>query len=263
MTNNTTLPQHTHSKMPRGNRRASLAVRLADIQPRGIVPPEEIPGTKKWCYRRDMESGRVKYNAEKAQESFFSSCSVQEQAAYDQLIPHTLSTDLESNNESLIDAIDRWVDGNGWQYIDGGEYDGSWVNPSYPNRIFNGTSRTLPIRGGVSETVVFPVASDDEDPIGLACHFEVSIAGTKSNILPNKWTNYDSTRKGRIQAKNNASSIRSLERWEEYQTAGKIRDPMMRQHAIQALKSKFLSKDIRKEQVEMGYYSDDSIHDEL
>jgi len=242
--------------MPRGNRKASLSERLANIQPRGIVPPGEIPGTKTWCYLRDLDSLGEKYNAQKAQESFFANYSVEELAAYAQLIPHTISMGLESNNESLIDNINRWIDGNGWQYIDGGEYDGSWVNPRYPNRIFIGTSRTLPIRGGVSETVVFPVASNDEDPIGLACHFEVSIAGTRNNILPNKWTNYDSTRKGRQQAKSNASSIRRLKRWEEYQTAGKIKDPMRRQYAIQALKEKFLNKDIRKEQAEMGYDCD-------
>jgi hypothetical protein len=246
--------------MPRGNRKASLAVRLANIQPRGIVPPEEIPGSQTWILKKFLESTRLKYDAKAAQESFFDSYSVEEQAAYAQLIPHTISMGLESNNESLIDGINRWVDGNGWQYIDGGEYDGSWVNPCYPNRIFTGTSRTLPIRGGSSETVEFPVASNEEDPIGLACHFEVSDAGMKSNILPNKWTDYDSTRKGRLQARANASSIRRQKRWEEYQAAGKIKDPMKRQYAIEALKSKFLSKDIRKEQAEMGYDSD-HVHD--
>ena len=246
--------------MPRGNRKASLAIRLANIQPRGIVPPEEIPGSQTWILKKFLESTRLKYDAKAAQESFFASYSVEEQAAYAQLIPHTISMGLESNNESLIDGINRWVDGNGWQYIDGGEYDGSWVNPRYPNRIFTGTSRTLPIRGGSSETVEFPVASNEEDPIGLACHFEVSDAGMKSNILPNKWTDYDSTRKGRMQVRANASSIRRQKRWEEYQAAGKIKDPMKRQYAIEALKSKFLSKDIRKEQAEMGYDSD-HVHD--
>ena len=47
------------------------------------------------------------------------------------------------------------------------------------------------------------------------------------------------------------------------QTAGKIKDPMKRQFAIQALKAKFLNKDIRQEHTEMGYYSDDAIHDDL
>ena len=46
-------------------------------------------------------------------------------------------------------------------------------------------------------------------------------------------------------------------------TAGKIKDPMRRQYAIQALKSKFLDKDIRKERAEMGYDSDYAIHDDL
>ena len=249
--------------MPRGNRKASLSNRLANIQPRGIIPPEEIPGSQTWLLKKNLESTRLKYDAKAAQESFFDSYSVEELAAYAKLIPHTISMGLESNNESLIDGINRWVDGNGWQYIDGGEYNGSWVNPRYPNRIFTGTSRTLPIRGGISETVEFPVATNEEDPIGLACHFEVSNAGMQSNILPNKWTNYDSTRKGRLQAKANASSVRRKKRWEEYQTAGKIKDPMKRQFAIQALKAKFLNKDIRQEQTEMGYYSDDAIHDDL
>ena len=250
--------------MPRrGNRKASLASRLANIQPRGIVLPDEIPGSQTWLLKKNLESTRLKYDAKKAQESFFANYSVEELAAYAKLIPRTISMGLESNNESLIDGINRWVDGNGWQYIDGGEYDGSWVNPRYPNRIFVGTSRTLPIRGGDSETVEFPVATNEEDPMGLACHFEVSNAGMQSNILPNKWTNYDSTRKGRLQAKANASSVRRLQRWNEYQTAGKIKDPMKRQFAIQALKANFLNKDIRQEQTEMGYYSDDAIHDDL
>ena len=250
--------------MPRrGNRKASLASRLANIQPRGIVLPDEIPGSQTWLLKKNLESTRLKYDAKKAQESFFANYSVEELAAYAKLIPRTISMGLESNNESLIDGINRWVDGNGWQYIDGGEYDGSWVNPRYPNRIFVGTSRTLPIRGGDSETVEFPVATNEEDPMGLACHFEVSNAGMQSNILPNKCTNYNSTRKGRLQAKTNASSVRRLQRWNEYQTAGKIKDPMKRQFAIQALKANFLNKDIRQEQTEMGYYSDDAIHDDL
>ena len=141
--------------MPRrGNRKASLAIRLANIQPRGIVPPEEIPGSQTWILKKFMESTRLKYDAKAAQESFFASYSVRRTSCICATnSTHTISMGLESNNESLIDGINRWVDGNGWQYIDGGEYDGSWVNPRYPNRIFTGTSRTLPIRGGVSETV--------------------------------------------------------------------------------------------------------------
>ena len=55
--------------MPRGNRKASLSERLANIQPRGIVPPGEIPGSKTWCYLRDLDSLAVKYDAQKAQEN--------------------------------------------------------------------------------------------------------------------------------------------------------------------------------------------------
>ena len=243
--------------MPRrGNRKASLSERLANHQPRGIVPPEEIPGTQAWGLKKVMESTRLKYDAQKEQESFFTTYSVKDIAEYKKLIPRTLLCDVEADHETLIDNINRWVDGNGWQYIEGGEYDGSWVNPRYPNRIFSGTSRTLKIRGGISETVVFPVSHDGEDPIGLACHFKVSNAGTRCNIKPNRWTNYDSTRKGRRWAKFTASAARRFKRWEAYQEAEKISNPMKRQNAICALKTQFLSEDIRKEHAEMDYDSD-------
>jgi len=237
----------------RGNRKASLAVRLANIQPRGIIPEEKMPGTYAWSKQRDAESCRGQYNAKIARESFFANRSVAEIAEYAYKIPKTNPIRQESKNESIIDNVNQWIDGNGWQYIDGGEYDGSWVNPQYPNRIFSGSSRTLPIRGGVSETVLFPIANNEEDTIGLACHFEVSMAGTKCSILPNKWTNYDSTRKGRLQAKNNASSARRQKRWDAFEEAYKIKDPVKRQEANLALKAQFLSEDILKERTEIGY----------
>ena len=82
--------------MPRGNRKASLAIRLANIQPRGIVPPDEIPGSQTCILKKFMESTRLKYDAKKAQESFFASYSFEELVAYAQLIPHTISMGLES-----------------------------------------------------------------------------------------------------------------------------------------------------------------------
>jgi len=239
----------------RGNRKSSLSARLANIQPRGIVPSEEIPGTQAWLCRRELDSLRVPYKAQEAQDSFFTNYSLEERAAYSKLIPCT--TALKSNNETLIDNINSWVDGNGWQYIDGGEYDGSWVNPRYPNRIFDGTSCTLPIKGGISETVAFPVASNEEDPFGIACHFEVSIAGTRNSIFPNKWTNYDSTRKGRRWAKYAASAARRQSRWEKYQTVNQIKDPIKRLDATYALKAQFLEEDRLKKNAKMGYNSDD------
>jgi len=249
-----TSTQTTSRMTKRGNRKASLVDRLANLQPRGIVPSVKIPGTNDWVHVRDIGE---KYNAKKAQESFFANYSIAEIVDYRQLIPHTLPTGLKLKNEQLIDKINRWIDENDWNYIEGGEHDGSWVHASYPNRIFLGDSRTLPIRGEVSETVVFPVARNDEDPIGLACHLEVSGAGTRTNVIPNMWTHYDSTRKGRLQAKANARSIRRQKRWAEYQAAGKIKDQTKRNYAIQTLKAKFLSEDILKDNVAMGYDMDD------
>jgi hypothetical protein len=242
--------------MPRGNRKANLSSRLANIQPRGILPPEKIPGTKTWCYLRKEATANIPYDSKKARDSFFSNFTSEELKTYPRCIPRTRSYGTESTNETLIDNINRWIDGNGWQYIDGGEYDGSWVNPRYPNRIFKGTSRSLPVTGGVTETVEFPVANHEEDPLGLACHFKTSIAGTKSTVLPNKWTDFDSTRTGRVQAKNNAKAARRLKRWMEFQEAEKIKNPVSRQNAVHALKAKFLSEDFKTEQVRMDYDDD-------
>ena len=81
--------------MPRrGNRKASLASRLANIKPRGIVLPDEIPGSQTWLLKKNLESTRLKYDAKKAQESFFANYSVEELAAYAKLIPRTISTTL-------------------------------------------------------------------------------------------------------------------------------------------------------------------------
>jgi len=239
--------------MPRGNRKASLASRLADIQPRGIVSPSEIPGTKTWWFLRNEASSNVPYNAEDARENFFTNFSVEDLANYAQLIPRAFSMGKATQNENLIDNINRWVDSTGWQYIDGGEFNGSWVNPQYPNKIFSGTSCCLPVSGGATETVEFPVASHEDDPRGLACHFEVSVAGIKSTIKPNKWTNYDSTRKGRLQARNNKKAAIRFKRWEAYEEANQIKDPMKRKNAIHTLKAQFRSENISKERAEMGY----------
>ena len=232
--------------------KASLSLRLTQLTPRGIVPPCEIPGAKEYVSLRNKEFN-VGYNAKKARECFFETFKADELIKYQQCIPLTESTGPETENEQLIDNINRWIDSCEWQYIESGTYGGSWVNVQYPDRIFSGASCSLPVSNGITETVEFPVESQEEDPLGLACHFESSLAGTKCTVRPNQWINYDSTRRGRLQARSNAQAAIRFKRWEAFDAANQIRDAMNRQHAIYTLKAKFLSENITKEHADMGY----------
>jgi len=249
------LLKHTRTYiliMPRGNRKANLSTRLAAIPKRGIVPQAEIPGSEEWSRLR----APAKLNTDFS-ESFFENYTHEERQHYlKYCIPRTVKTGATATNEVLIDNINRWVDGNGWQYIEGGEYDGSWVNPQYPNRIFEGNSMTLPITGDVSETVEFPVSSHEDDPIGLACHFRVSCAGTKREVLPNRWTEYDSTRRGRKQRRSNERKARRQMRGEAFAEANKIQNAEKRENAIAELKSKFHMEDVKRERAKMGIDED-------
>jgi len=239
--------------MPRGNRKENLSTRLANCPKRGVVPESEIPGTRKW----NEQNVTVAFNSDKMSESFFEGYSHEERQHYlKNCIPRTVKHGKYIANESLLDNINRWVDGNGWQYIEGGEYDGCWVNPQYPNRIFQGNAITLPITGGDYETAEFPVASNEDDTMGLALHFEVYCAGSKMNILPNRWRNYDSTRRGRKQVRSNQRKARRQKRGEAYAEASKITNPIKREEAIADLKAKFHMEDVHRERMKMGIEND-------
>lgn len=229
----------------RGNRKTSLADRLASIKNIPLKPSDEIPGTKEWRLLNELKSLKVKYNPKKARELFFENSSIENRREYNKCIP-SFAKKSYSNNERLIDQINEWVDGNGWQYINGGERNGSWVNPQYPNRIFNGVSSVIPTNDG-SETIEFPIANKEDDLLGLACHYKVYNSGKTCGILPNKWTYNDSTRNGRLQVRRNARHIKRLRRYEQFEEAEKIKNPIKCQEAIMNLKAQFLSDDIAEE----------------
>lgn len=251
------LKQPTYSKaylnMPRGNRKENLSTRLARLPNRGVVPESEIPGTSEWNHRNKS----IPINTDKMCESFFEGYSHEERQHYlKNCIPRTVKHGKFSANERLIDNINRWIDENGWQYIEGGEYDGSWVNPQYPNRIFQGNAITLPITGGDCETVEFPVANHEEDTIGLALRFEVYCAGEKMNIIPNRWRSYDSSRKGRKQVRSNKRRARRQKRGEAYAEAYNIKNPEKSVEAVATLKAQFNMEDVHRERAKMGIEND-------
>ncbi len=234
--------------MPRGNRQVNLSSRLAAIPKRGIVPSREIPGSTEWLH----ENKPVRLDSTDVSESFFENYSHEERQHYmKNCIPRSFGNSKHAANEALIDNINRWVDGNGWQYIEGGDYHGSWVNPRYPNKIFEGSSITLPTSYAV-ETAEFPVASNEDDTLGLACHYEVTGAGSQLTISPNKWIHYDNTRRGRKQRRSNERKARRQRRGAAFADANKIQNPEKRADAIAGLRAEFHAEDVKREQIKMG-----------
>ena len=238
--------------MPYGNKSQNLQTRLQKTTNLfGHREPHEIVGTKSWA-RVKNQTQNISYNAVKSQERFFEGMSHEDKMSFiKNKIPHSFPSDQFIKNTKLIDNINYWVDEHGWHYVEGGEFDGMWVNPTYPNKLFRGDRRTMQISPTTSETVEFPCSSFEEDPKGIALH--VSANNTHVNILPNKWTNVDDTRRGRKIIRQNKMRSRRHSRWEQYNEADNIKDPIERREVIAGLKMKFQSEDIKKEQKVMGY----------
>ena len=230
--------------MPRRNNRESLESRLKKIIPRGKMHPEEIPGTFEWFALQKRNNVRSVYNEEVHRQGFFENMDTEEMHKFSKNLPHDLPLMIWKKNETLIDNINNWVDGNGWQYIDGGEFHGSWVNPRYPECIFQGAIKTYPVSGGVMENVEFPISSSDEDSQGLACHFETDSNTLQTYIVLNKWISYDTIRRGRRQSTYNKLCDKYRKRWEQFQEIEQIKNLEQRANARTILKSNMCQEDI-------------------
>ena len=241
--------------MPYGNKSQTLQTRLQKTTNQfEHREPHEIVGTNSWTRIKNQTQYINGYNAAKSQERFFDGMSHEEKLDFTKnKIPHKFLGDQFAKNTKLIDNINFWVDENGWHYIEGGEYNGMWVNPTYPNKLFRGDRRTMQISPSTSETIEFPCSSFEEDPKGIALHVSVNNSGTGLEILPNKWTNMDDTRRGRKIVRQNKMRERRHSRWEQYNEAENIKDPIERREVIAGLKMKFQSEDIKREQKAMGY----------
>ncbi len=124
----------------------------------------------------------------------------EEQAdAYKRYLPgtQTLGRGPPGVNSQPYSDIQAWTEGNEWQRLDGGKHDGKWVNSQYPNEIF--VSGRLTDSNG--DDVHFPLATNDADPLGIACLYELSAGGSRCRVRPNKWTRPTDTRRGRRAAK--------------------------------------------------------------
>ena len=91
-------------------------------------------------------------------------------------------------SSQLADQILDFIDAGEWAQVEGGEHDGRWINPKhYPERIFN-TGRVK--ESSTDEMHYFPISGTDEDPKGLALHYNVTGCGQYYTIEPNIWRVY-------------------------------------------------------------------------
>lgn len=238
--------------MTNGNKSITLQNRLQQTSRSFSRDTHNIVGTKEWAFTKRSDRNVIKYNAEKARESFFSSMSHDEKQNYLSKIPRAFADSQKLKNEKFIDNITAWIDGNGWQYIEGREAHGSWINPHYPNQTFQGGMASLPVTNGV-ETIEFPLSSFEDDPHGIACHVNACNSGLRKEIRPNKWTDMAATRRGRKQKRTVEMYNRRYSRREQYNEANQIKDVMCRNEAIAGLKMNFHNEDVRREQKKMGY----------
>jgi len=91
----------------------------------------------------------------------------------------------EGASEVLIDKILEFVEYGEWAQIEGGEHDKRWINTRhYPNQIFE-TGQIKEAK--TDEIYYFPLAATDDDPKGMAMHYEISAGGGTYTVEPNIW----------------------------------------------------------------------------
>ena len=91
----------------------------------------------------------------------------------------------------LITKILNYTSQNGWAHIEEGEDDKKWVTSQYPDKVFK-SGKICEFATG--ETHYFPVASNEEDPLGIAMHYEVSGHGTSYKSDHNGYIPYGNAR---------------------------------------------------------------------
>lgn len=97
-------------------------------------------------------------------------------------------TKIDMHKQSaLVDQIVNYTNANGWSQISGGEHDKKWVNPAYPDNIFN-TGRI--IEEATGDVIYFPISNMEDDPEGLALHYNISADGASYSIYHNGYTAY-------------------------------------------------------------------------
>jgi len=168
--------------MPRRrNNHESLAVRLARITPSGPREPHQIPGSRAWSAHRTANHQQVPYES-----NYREGMSAEEIRAFEKIMDsYRCFPDMALlKQQGVINEIIDRTDHNGWQLIEGGELDSKWVNAAYQDKVFNSGKIIDQING---DEILFPISSGEDDPQGLAFHFEAPCGGAQSRIVSNEW----------------------------------------------------------------------------
>ena len=155
--------------------------------------PHEIVGTAEWGYAQYLENvrqtGVVRDFAPSTVDAYkFKSGSY---------TPEQLKAESELVNNILnFTAASEWAqiedtDENGVSK----ENDKKWMTPKYPDQLFE-TGRVLEHATG--ETHYFPIANMEDDPLGIAMHYEVSPDGTTYTIRHNGFVPYGNAKDRRF-----------------------------------------------------------------
>ena len=95
----------------------------------------------------------------------------------------------------LITKILNYTSHNEWAQIEEGEDDKKWVTPKYPKQVFESGKM---VEFATGETHYFPVASNEDDPLGIAMHYEVSGHGASYTIRHNGFLPHGNARDRRF-----------------------------------------------------------------
>jgi hypothetical protein len=155
--------------------------------------PDEIVGTPEWGYAQYLENvrrtGVVRDFSPSTMDAYkFKS---------DSYTPEQLKAESE-----LVNNILNFTAASDWAQIEDTDEDGvskendkKWMSPKYPDQLFE-TGRILEHATG--ETHYFPIANMEDDPLGIAMHYEVSPDGTTYTIRHNGFVPYGNARDRRF-----------------------------------------------------------------
>ena len=143
----------------------------------GLRQPSDVIGSSEWGFKQyfnqaNSAGGMREFNEQK----MFTNKYTQQQMKAE---------------SGLITKILNYTSQNEWAQIEEGEDDKKWVTPQYPDKVFE-SGKIVEFATG--ETHYFPVASNEDDPLGIAMHYEVSGHGGSYKIYHNGYIPYGNAR---------------------------------------------------------------------
>ena len=148
----------------------------------GIREPHEIVGSPEWAYMQNLKEIQ-RTGVVREFTPFVSNTHVFEKMKYTQ-------PQLNAERE-LVNNILDFTNTHDWAQIEGGEHNKKWLTSKYPDKLFE-TGKILEHISG--ETHYFPVADMENDPLGIAMHYQISPGGSTYTINHNGFTPYGNSR---------------------------------------------------------------------